>query len=396
MMIAQWNEEIRVLMEGCLPRVRRRSRERLVHLVVGIVLARSVVLRQIASTQAAVSQSSVNAASHERRLRRTMHDPQLNWAQSYRPAAKQLLRWQKAQRLCVLIDETCHTDQVRVLMAAVWYRGRAVPLAWVHWRAQVPFEEGSYWDRCQQLLAMVVQLLPPDVPVVVIADRAFGHPTFTDLVAEYGWSWVVRVQQQTCFHDAQGRCCQLKDVLTERGQRWKARGWLFKKAGWRPASVVAYWGQRHREPLLVVSDLPPDWELVSLYRRRGAIETLFRDWKSLGWQWESSQVYDLDHHAYLLLAMAWATLIVLCLGDQTAQAYLAQPTRCGRTRPWEAKHSLFRLGLDHLLARLCGNLTTPLVWSLEHFDAPTWSNECCHRSAMQFVFAPPDSLRLAA
>jgi hypothetical protein len=43
----------------------------------------------------------------------------------------------------------------------------------------------------------------------------------------------------------------MNQVLRQRGQRWKGRGWLFKKAGWRPASAVAYWSQRHKEPLLL-------------------------------------------------------------------------------------------------------------------------------------------------
>jgi hypothetical protein len=48
-------------------------------------------------------------------------------------------------------------------------------------------------------------------------------------VTQRGWDWLVRIQHQTCFRDAQGGCWAMNQVLQQRGQRWKGRGWLFKE-----------------------------------------------------------------------------------------------------------------------------------------------------------------------
>jgi len=379
--------ELAQLMRDTLPDLPHTARKRLIGFVLGILLAGTIVLSRIASAQAGFCGGSVTGESHERRLRRIEDDPFLTWQDTYAPAVRRVLNWKRAKRLLILIDETGHTDWVRVLTAAIWYRGRAVPLAWVQWQAQCPLAV-SYWVLVDRLLAMVASIVPANVEVVVIGDRAFGNPQFTDRVEAYGWKWLVRLQSQTCFRDRQGRRWQASQVLTQPGGRWKGQGQLFKKSGWRAASLVAFWDHHHREPLLLASNLAPSWELIQLYLCRGAIECLFRDWKSKGWQWESSQVRDLAHSERLLLGLAWATLVVLCLGNQVAQEVLAQPPKPRRTPPRIGKRSLFALGRERLQGRLYNTVQTPARWELEEFEAPTWEQQVYFHHARAYVFAP--------
>ncbi len=82
----------------------------------------------------------------------------------------------KAERLIGLVDETAQQEPYRVLVSGLWYRGRAIPLAW-QLRGTA---EGEFWEKLRELLAQTAQVLPRGVPVVVIGDRAFGTPAFTD------------------------------------------------------------------------------------------------------------------------------------------------------------------------------------------------------------------------
>lgn len=373
-----------------LPDLPHTARKRLVWFVLGILLAGNVILSRIASAQAGFCGGSVTAESHERRLRWIENDPWLTWQATYAPAVRRVLKWKRSKRLLILIDETGHTDWVRVLTAAIWYQGRAIPLAWVQWRAQQPLGV-SYWVLVDRLLDMVASIVPADVQVVIVGDRAFGNPQFTDRVETHDWKWLVRVQGQTCFRDRQGRHWQANQVLSRPGGRWKGQGQLFKKSGWRAASLVAFWNHRHREPLLLASNLPPSWELIQLYLCRGAIECLFRDWKSKGWQWESSQVRDLEHSEHLLLGLAWATLVVLCLGNQVAQGILAQPPKPRRTPPRVGKRSLFALGRERLQGRLYNTVQTPARWELGEFETPNWEQLVYCRHSRAYVFAWPNA-----
>jgi len=99
-----------------------------------------------------------------------------------------------------------------------------------------------------------------------VADRAFGGPVITDQVAAHGWDWLVRVHGQTRWHDAQGRVPQRAQQVTQRGERWKGAGQVFKDAGWRAARSVALWGRAHARALVLVSSLPRSWDLIAIYR----------------------------------------------------------------------------------------------------------------------------------
>jgi hypothetical protein len=219
------------------------------------------------------------------------------------------------------------------------------------------------------------------VTVTWLADRAFGTPHFTDAVAQYGWHWVVRVQGQTRYRDRSGRERCLRALVSGPGQRAKGRGEVFKKQGWRTASVVAFWGRRHAAPLLLASDQPIGWELVALYRQRYGIEGSFRDYKTDGWELERSQVTDLDHVERLLIGLALASWLVTWVGAQRATEYLQRPpTGQRRTRPYAAKYSLFALGLQAFARYLAR-------WPTADWQAPNWSTQLTQHHTKAYVFA---------
>jgi hypothetical protein len=100
---------------------------------------------------------------------------------------------------------------------------------------------------------------------------------------------------------------------------------------------------------------------------------LFRDWKSSGWQWEGSQVRDLEHQERLLLGLAFATLLTLALGAAAAEQERQTKPRGSRRRSWAGTHSLFRLGREAFWQRLWQNTRRPICWELVEVDGPNWS-----------------------
>jgi hypothetical protein len=364
------------------------SRERITLLVLGIIRSQSASPARIAEALSELGLSNATTESIERRTRRIENDEQLTATLCFHPFAKERLAFGRPKELLLICDPTTQDDRVVMVTASVWYRGRALPLAWLVWPANVPLEGDGFWERIEQLLDTVATILPCDVPVTWLADRAFGTPAFTDLVTSRGWCYIVRAQGQTKCEDVNGRCCQLSQLVNLQGKRAKLKGRVFKKRGWRDASVVVYWGYGHQKPLCLVSNLPPRWSLIHLYRRRYPIEALFRDYKSHGWHWEQGQVTDLEHLQRLLCGMALATWIALFCGTQVASEYLSQaPTGRRRTVPWVGKRSLFRLGLQRLLQLLSGSCQVTICWQLCHFSAPNWQKQIYFHHARAFVFA---------
>lgn len=382
-------QQIRQQLKECFGgKVDDSSLDRITLLVTGILRAQHAGPARVASALHEMGLRHASAESLERQVRRTENDPELTTEVCFHPFARQRLLWGRPQRLYLILDPTLQEDRIVMLTAAVWYRGRALPLAWATWKANTPLEGERFWERVKALLKQVAGLLPRGVRVVWLADRAFGTPAFTDLVIERGWDYVVRVQGQTLYRDRLGRECSVQSLAPQKGRRAKRAGQVFKKAGWRDAQVVTYWGRSYRSPLCLVSSLRTDWALIALYRRRYPIEATFRHYKAYGWQWEQGQVTDLEHMERLLIGMAIATWIVLAIGSRVAAEWLRHlPSGQRRTRPWAGKYSLFTLGLSRLKDGLNNTQPVDLVWMFGDWEGLNWSAQITFREARAFVFA---------
>jgi hypothetical protein len=247
-------------------------------------------------------------------------------------------------------------------------------------------------------------VLPAEAEVVVLADRAYAVPALLDRLTARGWHWIMRVTTTGShrFWPDHGEMRGLSDLVTihlpRPGSRWRARGRLFKDAGWRAVRLVGVWGQRATEPLLVITDLPAEWSVVACYDRRFWIEAGFRTDKSRGWQWETCQVRGLAHHAVLLVALALASLFVLCVGAEEAARWLVRlaqspPRRHGdrwRTaKPQPARESLFTVGLRQIRRGLYATTRRRRRWRLSDLAAPSWSAQWRSSQSHRFIFPPP-------
>ena len=99
--------------------------------------------------------------------------------------------------------------------------------------------------------------------------------------------------------------------------------------------------------------------------------------------------------------MAWATLLVICLGLHEARSRLQAvarpapaPSRATRSTrppaiPQPARHSLCTLGLS-LARRWLARTAVPIVrWRLTHRSSLSWNARWLQAQAYQFVFPRP-------
>lgn len=386
--------------------LRITSVRRLALLVTGIIAAKSCVLAQVAAELEALKLTQATwTESITRRLRRTLNDPALTAATCYAPVLPRVIDWpavrRGSRRVVLIVDESSKTDQIHLFRVSLAYWGGSLPLAWAVWAQNQPLPEGSYWQTVDAILARIAALVPAGLEVIVVADRAYDIPAFIDRISAKGWHWVVRckVSSSLRWRDVPGREWALRTLvechLPGPGRRWKARGQVFKAAGWRDASVVGVWAPGHAERLVVLSDLPTQWAVLRLYGRRFWIEPGFRNDKRRGWQWEASQVQGVAHHERLLLGMAWASLVTLCLGVQEAQRRLAalaeRPIRVrdGRPCPGQPQHardSLFILGLRYVRHWLYQAWAGAFPWHLANLDTASWTAHWQFHQAYRLIF----------
>jgi hypothetical protein len=375
---------------------------RLALLVSGLLAGQHAALARIA---AALDTWGLTAATHpehiERRLRRALNDERLDPRTCYEPLAAQLVaqaaRGSHGRALVIAIDESSQDERVHLLRASLTYRGTSLPLVWALWEQNVPLPPGQYWRTVSDLLERLAALLPGRYPVLITADRAYDIPAFIDQLTAKGWHYLIRVKAASDlrFTDHQGQEYPLREWVARHlprpGPRGKARGQLFKRAGWRTLSLLGLWADGQAEPLVVLTNRRPRWSLLARYGRRFWIEPGFRNDKTQGWQWEQSRVQGVGHQARLLLAMAWASLLVLVLGAQVAEARLQRlaqrkvpPAGMGQPRP--VRESLFTLGLRHAQRYLDRTRRLQLSWHLPRPAAPSWFDQWRQAQSSRYVF----------
>lgn len=390
-------------------RLRVTAQRRLALLVLGMLAAQSCVLNRVAIELHSLALTQAQQVeSILRRLRRTLSSAALTAAASYQPAVRQVVDWEAVRRsgqpVVLALDESDQEDRLHLLRLSLVYRGSALPLAWSLWESPAALPEDGYWGLVEQVLEQAAAVLPADLDVLVLADRAFDIPAFVDRVSARGWHWLVRCKAAGTlrFRDPHGREREVRRLvqrhLRRPGQRWRTRGQVFKRAGWRTASLVGEWAPDEEEPLVVVSDLGPAWGLLRRYDRRFWLEAGFRQDKSRGWQWEASQVAGLAHQQVLLVGMAWASLVTLCLGAQQAVRELREldlrqhrrqrsaAHRSSRSRgcrgrgvtrpqPQRPRASLFTLGLRQVRTVLYQQLEQAVKWLLPDPLGPSWQDQ---------------------
>jgi len=384
--------------------VRVTTVRRLALLIVGLIGAQSSVVSRMASGVWEAGVSAAERPSILRRLRRTLCDRRVTAEACYEPAVRTLVDWaglRKQERPAILaLDESSQDDRVHLLRVSLTYWGTALPLAWATWPQNVAQAAGAYWEQLDRVLDRTAGIVPAGLDVIMTADRAFDIAPFVDRLAARGWHWVIRLKAEGThrFRDRQGHEQSLRALIHRHvaapGQRWKARGRIFKGAGWRDASIVAVWAPGAKERLVVITDLPPRWEVLRHYDRRFWIEAGFRTDKSSGWHWEANRVADLDRQRRLLVAMAWASLLVLLLGLGDARTRLAAGTasptqtavRPRPPRPQPATESLFTLGLRIARRWLARSSLPAFTWRLTRLASPSWAARWRQVQSHRYLF----------
>jgi hypothetical protein len=256
--------------------------------------------------------------------------------------AKHLFAPWAGRRIRLLLDETPKADALRVLKVSVAYRKRAVPVLAVCYRPGAP-PLPLPW-LIPWLLRRVRACLPPGAVVTLLADRGLAWPAILDACAELGWHYLLRLQGGTKVVLPDGREVTARELAGRIGGRWLGRARLFKKAGWRAASVLAYWPRGRPEPWLLVGDERACPRRFQTYGQRTWTEELFRDEKSQGLNWQKSRVVDPARAERLLLVLALAVLLAILVGVRVLKRGGRRRLETGRRRGL----SVVQLGLRWL------------------------------------------------
>jgi hypothetical protein len=309
------------------------------YLMLGIFLAKKVQTGVMASKVPV----RVKRVSIIRRLERFLSNGAVRVRAWYETVAVGLVQAAATSgRITLIIDGTKVSFHHQLLLVAVAYHGRALPIAWT-W---LPHARGHSSQQHQlALLRYVKGLIPKGAHVSLVGDTEFGHSLVLEELDYWHWDYALRQSGHNLVMTRQSSGFQpLESLLTTVGEWLWMPSVVLTEASAYPTHLMVCWLRGEKRAWLLATNLTHPPAVLRLYARRMWVEELFADLKGHGFDLESSQLRSFRRLSRLTLAVA---LLYVWLVTEGAQA-LIQGRSAQVDRTDRRDLSVFRIGLERI------------------------------------------------
>lgn len=288
---------IKAELEQLLPGQRKTQRGKLSLLVATMLEARSANLMDLA---AALPLKADRTDMRYQWIARFLANSLVDTDEVMAPFARQVLErhFDGGEPLVLILDQSKISDRHQILMLAVRFGDRALPLGW-----RVETTEGAIGFQTQKaLLDAVAPWVPPTASVTLLGDRFYGTADLIGWCQERGGDYRLRLKGNLVVFDgttrrtakacAADRVFYLENVeLT--GKRARTNIGIIQDPG-------------HAEPWIIAMSAKPGYLKTLEYRGRWGIEPMFSDFKSRGFGVEDTHIHHPERLGRLILVMALA------------------------------------------------------------------------------------------
>lgn len=318
-----------------LPNERITRVRNLAWLLTGIFQSRSVHLSRIASKLP----GGAFLVSATRRIDRFLENAAVRVRDWYEPVVKQLLAQRAGQQLCLMVDGSKVGFGHQLLVVALAYRKRAIPLVWMWVRST---RGHSSAGRQLALLGYIYRLLPAHTSVLLLGDQEFGSIEVLRQLDEWHWKYVLRQKGSLMTRETDmAPWLPFNSFVQKAGDKvWLGRRQLTREQAY-PVNLVAYWKIGEEEPWYLATNLPSLQATLTAYEKRMWIEEMFGDWKDHGFDLQSTHLRATMKLHRLTLAVVLLYVDLLTSGSKTVKAGLRHLIDRADRRDL----SLFRIGL---------------------------------------------------
>ena len=234
-------------------------------------------------------------------------------------------------------------DHSTIAMHLVTSHGRATPLLWLTVKkSELKDQRNAYED---QLLVKLREALPPDVEVLVLADRGFGDKKLFEFMEELEFHYLIRFKGGTFVTNSRGERRKASDWLSHTGRAVTLRKAKITAEECPVETVVCVWDRRMKEAWYLASDLPLTGnQAAKRYGRRFTIEETFRDIKDdrYGMGMSATHIGDAKRRDRLFLIATMAIYLLTLLGAAAESRGLDRLLKANTVK--RRTHSLFRQG----------------------------------------------------
>jgi hypothetical protein len=275
------------------------------------------------------------------RIRRWLDNQAVTQDRCYTALVRRLFAQWSGAEVGLVLDRTDIEDRWSILMLAAAFRYRALPLAW----RVLPFG-GTSAETQIAVLKQVQPCLPSpqQVRITLYGDCEFRAVTVQRYCQAHHWHWQLGLKSDTLFRQGIADWQPLRTIALTQGQRCYVQNVILtQEHAFGPVNLIVDWTSNEETPRYVVTDQHADRYAWRRGRKRFWIEPFFRDWKSYGFDLESSKLVHPRRLEILLLGMATATLWMVHVGQWLIKNGLRPLLEARHKRDY----SIFRLGRDY-------------------------------------------------
>lgn len=188
----------------------------------------------------------------------------------------------KSEYIPVALDWTTLPGNIQCLMAAVPFAGRAVPLLWVTTTYQA-FKDSQNLIE-QRLVTRLINIIPKQKRIILIADRGFGRAKFFKFLLNLNILFAIRVRADVKIKTLKERTILLRKLKLKHNQiKWFPEV-SYREDGFVPkinlaATVAEPKAGEKMDPWLIATNLKSAISTISRYESRFHIEEWFKDLK---------------------------------------------------------------------------------------------------------------------
>lgn len=341
-----------------LPGQRKTQRESLALLVATMLSERSANLMELA---AALPRAAERIDMRYQWIVRVLANPRIACDEVMAPFAREVLaRAAEAGRVELILDQSKLSDRHQMLMLALRFGERALPLAWHVEETAGPMG----WPHQEPLLDLANAWLPEGAAVMVLGDRFYGTTELIAACAARGWDYRLRLKGNLRVFAKDGS-------VAPASRRARAQVYLTGvelTAQRVPTNIGVIHDPGHDEPWIIAMSGEPGYLSTLDYSRRWAVEPMFSDFKSRGFGLDDTQIRHPDRLARLVLVMALALCCAVSTGvqDEATRPLPAEAKSAGKRRKNIARGrvSWFTRGLRCIVRLLQSALPLPTLWAI--------------------------------
>lgn len=314
--VAHLGQEVRCGLEAALPGIRKTVLKKMSLVIGALIEGGSPNTAELSNL---VPLETERSDMREQWLRRLLKNPLVDCHGFMAPFARWLLAeaGSEGRVIELLMDQTEIGHRFAILMVGVRVGDRALPLAW-----EVSCGADNLGFASQSgVLEQVAGWLPAEAKVLLLADRFYPSVELFRWLKVRGWGFRLRLKGNYAVDvgDPQVSCCA--DLAAGVRERYEPCAWLFEEGVEVAIGVVHDRG--HKEPWIIAMDDQPCRATVMDYADRWAIEPMFSDFKSRGFDLSKTQLRHPERLSRLILMMALAMIWCVQTGRHHA---LAHPT----------------------------------------------------------------------